>query len=131
MASVRSLIGGAGSTATLGIRVARSLYGRWRVLAPDQRALLEPHAEELKGRALDARGAAAGERPEAERGLNAASEAMAAALFESAEADPELSEIEVHRLRDDLRRELDRLAGADVQASRGPGQTEPRPRRAG
>ena len=39
--------------AALGIRVARSLYSRWRLLAPDQRALLEPHAEHLKKSALE------------------------------------------------------------------------------
>jgi hypothetical protein len=122
MASVKSLIGGAGSTAALGIRVARSLYSRWRVLEPDQRTLLEPHAKHLKERALEARGTSAVDRPDAERELGAASEAMAAALVESAEADPELSEIEVRRLRDDLRRELDRLAGADIKASSGPGR---------
>jgi hypothetical protein len=128
MASVKSLIGGAGYT---GIRVARSLYSRWRVLSPPQRALLEPHAEQLKASALEARGTSAQDRPEAEAELGAASEAMAAALVESAEADPELSEIEVRHLRDDLRRELDRLAGADIQASRGPGQEQQRPRHAG
>src|SRR3954449_7861369 len=124
MASVKTFIGGAGTTAALGMRVARSLYSRWRLLAPAQRALLEPHAEQLKGRALDMRGA--GDRPAAERELGAASEAMAAALMESAEGDPELSEIEVRRMRDDLRRELDRLAGADIQASRGSGEKQPR-----
>jgi hypothetical protein len=121
MASPRSLIEGAGATAALGIRVARSLYSRWRLLAPDQRRLLEPHAERLKGSALELRGS--GDRPGAERDLSAASQAMAAALVESAEGDPELSEIEVRRLREDLRQELDRLAGADVRASRGTGKT--------
>jgi hypothetical protein len=129
MPSPRSLIEGAGATAALGVRVARSLYSRWRLLAPDQRALLEPHAERLKGSALDLRGA--GDRLGAERDLNAASQAMAAALVESAEGDPELSEIEVRRLRDDLRRELDRLAGADIKASRGSGHAQRPPRRAG
>jgi len=129
MTSVKTLIGGAGNTAALGMRVARSLYSRWRMLAPAQRTLLEPHAEQLKGRALDMRGA--GDRPAAERELGAASEAMAAALMESAEGDPELSEIEVRRLREDLRAELDRLAGADIQASRGPQQAQSRPPRAG
>jgi hypothetical protein len=125
MASVRSIIGGAGSTAALGIRVARSLYSRWRVLGPDQRALLEPHAEHLKQSALEARGTSAADRPGAERELGAASEAMAAALMESAEADPEVDEIEVRRLRDDLRRELDRLASADIRASTGPRRATP------
>ena len=128
MASAKTLIGGAGATAALGIRVARSLYSRWRVMASSQRALLAPMAEQLKGRALDVRGAE--DRPAAERELAAASETMAAALVESAEGDPELSEIEVSHLRDDLRRELARLAEADVSASRGPGQASARPRRA-
>ena len=124
MPSPRSLIEGAGATAGLGIRVARSLYSRWRLLAPAERALLEPHAERLKGSALDLRGA--DDRPAAERDLNAASQAMAAALVESAEGDPEVTDIEVHRLRDDLRRELDRLAGADIKASRGADEKQPR-----
>ena len=124
MPSPRTLIDGAGATAALGIRVARSLYSRWRLLAPDQRTLLEPHAERLKGSALDLRGAH--DRPAAERDLNAASEVMAAALVESAEGDPEITEIEVRRLRDDLRRELDRLAGADIRASRGAGDKQSR-----
>ena len=106
----------------MGIRVARSLYSRWRLLAPDQRALLESHAERLKGSALDLRGS--GDRPGAERDLSAASQAMAAALVESAESDPELNENEVRHLREDLRRELDRLADADIKASRG--HTQPR-----
>jgi hypothetical protein len=129
MASVKTLIGSAGTTAALGMRVARSLYSRWRLLAPAQRALLEPHAEQLKGRALEMRGA--DDLPTAERELGAASEAMAAALMESAEGDPELSEIEVRRLREDLRQELARLAGAEIQASRGPRQAQSRPPRAG
>src|SRR5436190_1549074 len=58
MGCVRSLIESAGG---VGIRVARSLYARWRVLAPDQRALLESHAERLKGSALDLRGAGGGD----------------------------------------------------------------------
>lgn len=129
MASAKNLIDGAGATAALGIRVARSLHSRWRALAPGQREPLAPQAAELKGQALEARGAA--DRPTAERELNAASEAMAAALVESAEGDPELSEIEVRRLRDELERELARLAQADIQASRGPGLGPARPRRAG
>lgn len=35
---------------------------------------------------------------------------------------PDVSEIEVRDLRDDLTRELDRLAGADISASRGGGK---------
>jgi hypothetical protein len=39
---------------------------------------------------------------------------------ETAEADAKVDEEEVRRLRDDLRRELDRLATADIKASRTP-----------
>src|SRR3954469_6879341 len=102
MATPRSFIG----SAALGMRVARSLYSRWRLLTPPQRKLLEPLAENVKGRALEARGA--DDRPSAERDLAAASEALAAGIMESAEGDPELSEVEVRRLREDLRSELAR-----------------------
>jgi hypothetical protein len=37
---------------------------------------------------------------------------------ESAEADPEVSESDLTELRDELRRELDRLATAEISASR-------------
>ena len=50
------------------------------------------------------------------RDLNAASEQLAAAMIETAEADPELDDVEVEQLRDDLRRELERLATADIKA---------------
>jgi hypothetical protein len=113
MDSAKSVVSAGGA---LGIRVARSLYSRWRLLTPPQRTLLEPLAEDVKGRALEARGAH--DRPAAERDLAGASEALAAGIVESAEGDPELSEIEVRRLREDLRRELDRLAGAEIKASR-------------
>jgi hypothetical protein len=43
---------------------------------------------------------------------------LAAAIVEDAEADPELDDVEVHRLREDLRRELERLSEADIKASR-------------
>ena len=42
-------------------------------------------------------------------------------MVELAEADPEVSEIEVRDLREDLARELERLASADIRASRGRG----------
>jgi recombinational DNA repair ATPase RecF len=104
----------------LGVRVARVLYGRWRSLAPAARQRLAPLAEDAKRQALELRGAA--DREAAARDLKAANETLAAALVESAEADPELGESEVRGLRDDLRRELDRLATADIQASRGAGR---------
>jgi hypothetical protein len=111
------LVEGARAGASLGVKVARSLYGRWRSLGPAERERLAPLAEEAKERALEARGA--GDARQAERDLAAANESLAAGIVESAEADPEVSETEVHRLRDDLRRELDRLATAEVKASRG------------
>ena len=103
----------------LGIRLARTLYSRWRTLKPADRLRLAPLAEDAKSLALDLRGSR--DRTEAERDLRSANESLAAAIVESAEADPELDEIEVRRLRDDLRRELERLATAEVKASRGPG----------
>ncbi|HYN91258.1 MAG TPA: hypothetical protein VER75_04990, partial [Thermoleophilaceae bacterium] len=54
----------------------------------------------------------------AEADLRAASETLAAALVETAEADPEMGADEVRELREDLRRELERLATADIKASR-------------
>jgi hypothetical protein len=107
MATARLLIGGAG--AALGVRVARSLYGRWRLLPPPARARTASLAADAKEAALDLRGAS--DRELAEADLRTASETLAAALVESAEADPEVGEDEVRRLRDDLRRELERLAG--------------------
>jgi hypothetical protein len=37
---------------------------------------------------------------------------------ETAEADPDIDAQEVHELREELRRELERLASADIKASR-------------
>ena len=127
MADPKALVEGARAGASLGVKVARSLYGRWRVLGPADRERLAPLAEEAKERALEARGAA--DRRDAERELAAANESLAAGIVESAEADPEISETEVHRLRDDLRRELDRLASAEVRVTRAPreGATRPEP----
>jgi hypothetical protein len=107
-----------GATA-LGITVARSLYGRWRRMPPEQRARLERLAENVKGRALDLRG-----EPDpgpAGRDLRNANEQLADAIVATAKADPDVSEIEVRDLRADVARELDRLAGASIEASRGPG----------
>jgi hypothetical protein len=109
--------------ARIGVRVARALYGRWRILGPAARERLAPLAEDAKRAALDARGAS--DRDSAERDLNAANETLAAGLVESAETDPEIDEIEVSRLREDLRRELERLATADIRASRGSAKAEP------
>jgi hypothetical protein len=98
------------------IRVARGLYGRWRVLPEPDRRRIAPLAETAKDRALSLRGATDRQRAEAE--LRGASETLAAALVETAAADPEVGEEEVRQLRDDLRRELDRLASADIKAAR-------------
>ena len=109
----------------LGFRLARSLYARWRLLAPAHRERLAPLAELAKQRALELRGEV--DREAAERHLGAANRDLAAAIVEAAEGDPELSASEVDRLREELRRELERLASADVVASRsrrpGPGPT--------
>jgi hypothetical protein len=100
----------------LGVRVAKSLYGRWRGLGPAARERLAPLAEDAKRAALDARGADDSEA--AQTDIRSASQTLAAAIVEDAEADPELDEIEVHELRKDLKRELDRLSSAEIKASR-------------
>jgi hypothetical protein len=107
MATARLLIGRAG--AALGVRVARVLYGRWRLLPPSDRARVASLVARAKDAALELRGASDRERADAE--LRTANETLAAALVESAEADPEVDEDEVRQLRADLRRELERLAG--------------------
>ena len=116
MPSAKLLIGGTAAVAALGVRVARSLYGRWRVLPEAERRRIEPLAEDLKQRALDVRGAPDRERAGAD--LRAANETFAAALVETAEADPDMDADEVRELREELRRELERLASADIKASR-------------
>ena len=116
MASTKLLIGGAAATAALGVRVARSLYGRWLVLPQPERRRIENLAEDLKHKALELRGAS--DPDGANEDLRAANATLAAALVETAEANPEVSDDEVRDLRDDLRRELERLAGAEIKASR-------------
>jgi hypothetical protein len=111
--------------ASLGVRVARSLYGRWRLMPDPDRARIAGYAEDAKEKALAVRGTPAGERAAAEADLRAANESLAAAIVESAEADPEVAAEEVEELREDLRRELERLASAEVRASRGPGREGP------
>ena len=115
MPSTKLVIGSAAAGA-LGVRVARSLYGRWRLLPPTDRARIASFAEDTKEKALSLRGS--DDRTQAEADLRASSETLAAALVETAEADPEVNAEDVGRLRDDLRRELERLATADVKASR-------------
>jgi hypothetical protein len=105
---------------SIGVAVARSLYGRWRRMPETHRAKIERIAEDVKRRALDARGEsdqrAAGDE------LRVASEQLADALVESAQADPDVTDVEVRDLRADLARELERLAGGEVKASRGRGK---------
>jgi hypothetical protein len=115
MRSSKLVIGGAAAGA-IGVRVARSLYARWRLLPPADRARIADFAEDTKEKALSLRGSS--DRDRAEADLRASSETLAAALVETAEADPEVAEEDVAELREDLRRELERLATADVKASR-------------
>jgi hypothetical protein len=125
MPSAKLVIGGAAATTALGVRVARSLYSRWRLLPEADRRRIESLAEDLKEQALSLRGAS--DRPRAEASLNSANETFAAALLETAEADPEIAPQEVHELREDLRRELERLATADIKAWRTRRETAPPP----
>ena len=115
MPSPKLVIGGAAAGA-IGVRVARSLYARWRLLPPADRERIAAFAEDTKEKALSLRGANDRDRTEAD--LRASSETLAAALVETAESDPELEPEDVQELREDLRRELARLATADIKASR-------------
>ena len=115
VASTKLVIGGAAASA-IGVRVARSLYGRWRLLPQADRERIAAFAEDTKEKALSLRGSR--DRDEAEAELRASSETLAAALVETAEADPELAPEDVQELREDLRRELARLATADIKALR-------------
>jgi hypothetical protein len=116
MPSTKLVIGGAAAGAAISVRVARSLHGRWRMLPEADRERLAGVAQDAKEKALDLRGAR--DRHAAESELSAASEALAAALVETAEADPDATTEDVDELREELRRELERLATADVKASR-------------
>ena len=126
MPSAKLVIGGAAATTALGVRVARSLYSRWRLLPEADRRRIESLAEDLKEQALALRGAS--DRASAEASLNSANETFAAALVETAEADPEVRPEEVHELREDLRRELERLASADIKAWRTRREAAPPPK---
>jgi hypothetical protein len=105
--------------------VARSLYSRWRLLPEADRRRIESLAEDLKDQALSLRGAT--DRDKAAANLNSANETFAAALVETAEADPEVNADEVHELREDLRKELERLASADIKAWRTRHEAAPPP----
>jgi hypothetical protein len=121
MPSTKLVIGGAAASA-IGVRVARSLYGRWRLLPAADRERIAAFAEDAKEKALSLRGSS--NRAQAEADLRASTETLAAALVETAESDPDVAAEDVQQWRDDLRRELDRLATADIKASRsGPDRT--------
>jgi hypothetical protein len=107
MPRTKLVIGGAAASA-IGVRVARSLYGRWRLLPEADRARIAAFAEDTKEKALSLRGATDRERAAAD--LRASSETLAAALVETAEADPEVAADDLDRLREELRSELRRLA---------------------
>jgi hypothetical protein len=120
MASAKIVLGSAGAgaaAAALGVRVARSLHSRWRLLPRADRDRLEPLADHARQRALELRGAK--DREAAEQELRAANETLAAALVESAESDPELDAEELRDLREDLRRELARLADGNPERPAG------------
>jgi hypothetical protein len=95
------------------------------MLPEADRRRIESLAEDLKDQALALRGAP--DRARAEANLNSANETFAAALVETAEADPEVNPQEVHELREDLRRELERLASADIKAWRTRHEAAPPP----
>ena len=109
------MIGGAAASA-IGVRVARSLHSRWRLLPEADRERIASFAEDTKEKALSLRGSS--DRRQAEADLRASSETLAAAIVETAESDPELAADDVQQLREELRRELARLATADIKASR-------------
>lgn len=114
--SSKLVIGGAAAGAAIGVRVARTLHGRWRALPAADRERIARFAADTKQKALDLRGAE--DRDQAEADLKAANETLAAALVETAESDPQVGREDVDQLREELRRELERLSSADIKASR-------------
>jgi hypothetical protein len=96
------------------------MYWRWRRMGTTDRERLAMLAADLKERALDLRGDADPET--AGRDLDEASRKLAAAMVETAEADPGMTDEDVAELRGDLARELERLASGEVRASRGEGE---------
>jgi hypothetical protein len=83
---------------SVAVRVARLMYRQWEALVPAERTPLEPLASDVKERALEVRGKL--DDGQAERELEAATSDLAEAMG----AD------DVAQLRDDLRRELERVA---------------------
>jgi hypothetical protein len=105
------------------VEVARLLHNRWRKLAPNDRERLDELAGTVKTRALDLRGSA--DPDGAGRDLERSNRELADAIVDCAEADPDVDEIEVRRLRSDLAHELDRLASGEVRARAGTADDEP------
>jgi hypothetical protein len=83
--------------ASVAVRIARLLYRRWEGLAPEERERLGLLAGDVKERALEVRGKV--DDGTAERELERASTELAEAMG----AD------EVAELREELRRELERM----------------------
>lgn len=104
------------------MRVARSLWARWRRLARADRERIEPLAEVVRHQALELRGSDDPQR--AGHDLGVASGRLADAMVDAAAADPQVSEADVDRLRDDLARELERVAHADIAAYRGQAESK-------
>jgi hypothetical protein len=85
---------------TLGVQLARSVEDGWRRMSPSRRAKLEQLAANVRERKVEQRGAI---------------------VPPPANVAAEVSDVEVHDLRADLARELERLAHADIRAARGTG----------
>lgn len=108
-----------GASSLMRMRVARSLHERWRRMSSNDRVRLQPLAQEVKDQALDLRGRKDPDLAGQELGI--ANERLADAMLVSAETNPDVTDIEVRRLRADLALELERVASGEIRASRGPG----------
>ena len=86
MPSAKLVVGGAAATAAVGVRVARSLYGRWRML-PERTAAV---SRAWPRTSSTGRSSCAERRTPsaADDGLRAANETLAAALVDTAEPIP-------------------------------------------
>ena len=117
MPSAKLVIGGAAATTALGIRVARPSTPAGGLLPEADRRRIEPLAEELKEQALrPARRARP--RPRRGRPVRGQRDASRPRWWRPPRPTPSSATIEVHELREDLRRELERLASADIKAWR-------------